>query len=90
MSQNYKNFKEMDENVIAHHIEQCAIDDDYWLQKSKLFEDLSISLDGLQKILENSDLIVMNSDGELTTRQLYKKRTSFKDRLFNAINNKIT
>lgn len=81
---------ELDDNMIAKHIEQCAVEGDFWLQKKKLFKDLSISSDDLQSIIENSNLIVMNSEGELTTRKLYKKKTAFSDRLFNAINNKIT
>ncbi|WP_124981007.1 hypothetical protein [Nonlabens xiamenensis] len=81
---------DLSDEAIATYIEQRVVDESFWLDQNRIFNDLSISPENLDKIIENSDLIVMNSDRKLTTRRLYKKRTAFTDRLFNAINNKIT
>ncbi|NQX84769.1 MAG: hypothetical protein HRT67_02405 [Flavobacteriaceae bacterium] len=74
---------------IAHCIESCAIDNEYWIDKEQIAKQLQVPVDVIQKIVKKSQTIVLNSEGELTTRALYKQRTPFFDKLLNSIKNKI-
>lgn len=77
------------EEDIAIYIEQYTIGRDYWVSKQKLADQLHIEPESLVDIIEKSNTIVLNSQGELTTRKLYKQKTPFLGRLLDTIKNKI-
>lgn len=74
---------------IANCIENCAVENDYWIGKQELAEQLDTSVDAIQELIQQSSTIVINAEGELTTRKLYKQKTPFFNKLLDTIKNKI-
>ena len=81
--------KQIKSQDIATCIENCVIDNDYWIDKKQIAEQLEVSVDAIQDLIKESETIVINAEGELTTRALYKQKTPFFDKLINSIKNKI-
>ncbi|NQX85093.1 MAG: hypothetical protein HRT67_04195 [Flavobacteriaceae bacterium] len=77
------------EQDIANCIENCAIESDYWVGKQEIAEYLHTSVDTIQELIQQSLTIVINAEGELTTRKLYKQKTPFFNKLLDTIKNKI-
>ncbi|WP_158837808.1 hypothetical protein [Polaribacter sp. L3A8] len=67
----------------------AIIDNKYWVNKQQIAKQLDISVNELQDIVKNSETIVINNEGKLTTRKLYQQKTPFLDKLLNTIKNKI-
>ncbi|WP_456437408.1 hypothetical protein [Psychroserpens sp.] len=74
---------------VANCIETCVIDKNYWIDKKQIADVLEIPIDDLQDLLKNSQSIVINKEGKLTTRKLYKEKTSFLDKLLDSLKNRI-
>lgn len=74
---------------VANFIETCVIDKNYWVDKKQIANALEIPIDDLQDFIKDSQFIVINKEGKLTTRKLYKEKTPFLDKLLNSIKNKI-
>ena len=74
---------------IVECIENCALDNKYWFDKKLISEQLHVSIDIIQDIVKNSNNIVINAEGALTTRKLYKQKTPFFNKLLDSIKNKI-
>lgn len=83
-------FKQMiREEDIAMCIEQCIVDEKYWIDKQKIADQLHITLENIEDVIEKSNIIILNNQGELTTRKLYKQNTPFLGKLLDTIKNKI-
>lgn len=52
-------------------------------------EDTKLSKDEIENLLKTSSFFVQNKLGKLTTRELYRKKTPFMDKLLDALKNKI-
>lgn len=74
---------------IVDCIENYAIDNAYWMDKQQVADELQVSVEALREIIQLSSTIVINAEGELTTRKLYKQKTPFYNKLLNTIKNKI-
>jgi len=74
---------------ISECIKNCAIDNKYWFNQTQIAAQLEVPLDAIQDMIKDSDIIVANSLGELTTRDLYKQKTPFLDKLMHTLKNKI-
>ncbi len=74
---------------IANSIESCAMKNKFWIDEQKIAKQLQTSVNTIQQIVNDSEKIVVKSDGTLTTRDLYRKKTPFFDKLLNNIKNKI-
>ena len=74
---------------IVKCIETSADNTKYWVDKSKVVENLHIKIEDLQQLIQNSQTIVINKLGQLTTRKLYKEKTPFFDKLLDSIKNRI-
>lgn len=74
---------------ITECIKNCANDNKYWFNKQQIAEQLDVSLEAIQDLLKKTQTIVINGQGELTTRELYKQKTPFLDKLINTLKNKI-
>lgn len=81
--------KQIKAQDIANCIESCVIDNDYWIDKQQIAEQLEVSVDAIQDLIKESETIVINAEGELTTRTLYKQKTPFFNKLLNSLKNKI-
>jgi len=64
------------EQSIIRIIEQTVIDDAYWISRERLVDEMNISELEIQDMINDSLEIVVNSDGDLTTRKLYKERSN--------------
>ena len=80
---------QINDQDISECIKNCAEDNKYWFNKQQIAEHLDVSLDAIQDLLKESESIVINRQGELTTRELYKQKTPFLDKLINTLKNKI-
>ncbi|QTD39032.1 hypothetical protein JL193_07220 [Polaribacter batillariae] len=74
---------------VVNCIEQCAVENKYWINKQEVAEKLKSSVDEIESIVLKSNNIILNGDGEITTRELYKKQTPFFNKLLDTFKNKI-
>jgi len=81
--------KEIKEQDIVNCIENRVTDNDYWVEKQEIAKELLTSVNTIQELIQQSSTIVINAEGELTTRKLYKQKTPFFNKLLDTIKNKI-
>ena len=74
---------------ITECIENCALDNKYWFNQTQIAAYLEVPLGAIHDSIKDSETIVINSLGELTTRELYKQKTPFLDKLMHTLKNKI-
>ncbi|MDC8006026.1 hypothetical protein POV27_18385 [Aureisphaera galaxeae] len=81
-----KSIKEQD---IADSIANCLEGNNYWITADRIAECLEVSVQEVEQIAVQSNKVLINGQGQLTTRQLYKERTPFIGRLMDIFKNRI-
>lgn len=75
--------------AIEKCIKTCTSGNDFWVDKEQIAKQMEVSLDDIKAATENSQTIVINAEGKITTRELYRKHTPFFNKLINTFKNKI-
>ena len=76
--------EKMVESVLSH-----SEDKNCWVDLDTIVQDTKLSKDEIENLLKTSSFFVQNKLGKLTTRELYRKKTPFMDKLLDALKNKI-
>lgn len=74
---------------IANYIEKNSSESSFWMDAVLLAKNLDVTRETIEKLTLSSKDMVINAQGGITTRKLYKKRTPLYKKLIDAFKNKI-
>jgi len=75
--------------AIEKYINTCISSTDFWIDQEQIANQMDVSLDEVKTVVKNSQTIVVNAEGKITTRELYRKQTPFFNKLINTLKNRI-
>jgi hypothetical protein len=83
----------MVDKVIEEKTAQCITNhvtkDEFWVDLKIITQDTEVSINDIKKLIAESGIFVQNKNGQLTTRNIYRKNETFVNKLLNSFKNKI-
>jgi len=81
--------KQIKDQDLVDSIINCMEGNAYWIAADRLAECLEVSIQEVTQVACQSNVVLINNQQELTTRQLYKEHTPFLGKLIDTFKNRI-